>query len=52
MHKLREKNQNVAVNSFCTYLNFDLIQWWTEIFVQLRVLPQILSQVLTNIQNV
>ena len=35
-----------------TYLNFDLIQWWTEIIVQQRVLPQILSQVLTNIQNV
>ena len=30
---------------------FDLIQWWTEIIMQLRVLPQILSQVLANIQN-
>ena len=28
-----------------------LIQRWTEIIIQLRVLPQILSQVLTNIQN-
>ena len=35
----------------CTNLNFDLIQWWTEIIMQLRVLPQILSPVLTNIQN-
>ena len=28
-----------------------LIQWWTEIIIQLKVLPQILSQVLTNVQN-
>ena len=40
----------LMVQKIC-YFNFDLIQWWTEIIMQLRVLPQILSQLLTNIHN-